>query len=333
MTGADQLLLDLAELEANRLQGIRLTAPVKHTISLARDFPLQFGQLKKTGQTTFFTDEALLRSAYPGTFAYRIRALTVATQDAQGPVPRGMLQNLGVSAVSQADGSAPRVLTRFPDALPLSEFRLAEDLFVYGLPGETLLQFEGSGFETNWEVNLPLAANPKGLTTLTDVLVTFDMNVSYARQSAPAAPGPVTVGQSVAVSARAFDPKGLASLRASGGAARVHFDLSKVALRAQEKNRKVANIAVMLLGSTRETFSAKLTSGPPTTQEAFQIVDGYELSNAGALLGTNPPRPLNAFVGLPVDQVFTLELDRSGVVQELKSLLDVVLYVDYHGEL
>jgi len=333
VTGADRLLLDLAELEANRLQGIRLTAPVKHTISLARDFPLQFGQLKKTGRTTFYTDEARLRTAYPGTFAYRIRALTVAAQDAEGPAPRGMLQNLGVSAVSQADGSAFHILTRFPDALPLSEFRLAEDLFVYGLPGETLLQFEGSGFETNWEINLPLAANPKGLTTLADMLVTFDMNVSYARPPAPAPVGPVAIAQSVVVSALAFDPQGLASLRAAGGPAHVHFDLKKVALRAQEKNRKIANIAVMLLGSTEKTFSAKLTASLSVTQAAFQIVDGYDLSNGGALLGTSPARPLNAFVDLPVDQVFTLEIDRSGVVEELKSLLDIVLYVDYRAEL
>src|SRR4051812_29871769 len=81
VTGADSLLADLAELEANRVQGVRLTTPVKHTVSLARDFPLAFGQLKKTGRCRFHTREAELRSAYPGTFAYRIRAITVAVHD------------------------------------------------------------------------------------------------------------------------------------------------------------------------------------------------------------------------------------------------------------
>ena len=61
-----------------------------------------------------------------------------------------------------ADDLSEQVLVRYPDALALSEFRLHDDLFVYGLPGETFLQFEGSGFETDWELELPVAANPKG---------------------------------------------------------------------------------------------------------------------------------------------------------------------------
>ena len=103
VTGADSLLADLAELEANRIQGVRLTTPVKHTISLAREFPLAFGQLKKTGRCGFHTRETDLRAAYPGTFAYRIRAITVAAQDSDGPPPRGILRNGGVSLVSGED--------------------------------------------------------------------------------------------------------------------------------------------------------------------------------------------------------------------------------------
>ncbi len=69
------------------------------------------------------------------------------------------------------------------------------------------------------------------------------------------------------------------------------------------------------------------------TQAALQIEDGYTLSNAGPLLGSDPALPLNAFVDLPVDQVFTLEIDRAGVADELKALFDVVFYVEYTAEL
>lgn len=333
LTGADRLLADLAELEANRLQSIRLATPVKHTVSLARDFPLQFGRLKRAGRTVLQTRESGLRAAYPGTFAYRIRAVSVAAQDSEGPPPCGMLKNLGVSALSNRDGSPPRILARFPDALPLSEFRLREDLFVYGLPGEALLQFEGGGFESDWEIELPLAANPKGLTTLTDVLITFDMNASYVWLPAPVAGVPVPVTQSVAVSASIFDSPGLASLHGTGAEARIRFDLRKVPLRKQEQNRKIANLAVILVGSTKKTYSATLGASLSATLAAFPIEDGYGLSNAGPLLGTNPALPLNAFVALPVDQVFTLEIDRSGVADELKALFDVVLYIEYTAEL
>lgn len=331
ITGADQLLFDLAQLEAQRLQGIRLTAPIKHTISLARDFPLQFGILKKTGRITFHTDAAALRAAYLGTSAYRIRAVTVAAQQNGGPAPRGMLGNLGVSTLSADTSAVARVLTRFPDALPLSEFRLHDDLFVYGLPGETLMQFEGSGFDTDWEIALPPAANPQGLAPLSDVLITFDMNADYSRSAAPAA-GPVTVNGAVMVSARVFDPAGLASLR-TAGAARIRFDMGEVPLRRQEKNRTITNLGVLLIGKTDKVFPARLAASLSATQAAFDIVDGFAVSNIGALLGTRAPLPLNVFAGLAVDQILTLEFDTAGVTDELQALFDVVLYVEYDAEL
>ena len=65
VTGADLLQLDLGELEASRLDGIKQTVPSKRTYSLAFDFPLQFGQLRKTGRCSFMTQEEPFRIAYP----------------------------------------------------------------------------------------------------------------------------------------------------------------------------------------------------------------------------------------------------------------------------
>ena len=53
-------------------------------------------------------------------------------------------------------------------------------MFVYGLPGETLLQFEGSGVETDWQLEFPVDANPKGFRSIVDVLITFDTNAYYS---------------------------------------------------------------------------------------------------------------------------------------------------------
>ncbi|MGH7079106.1 MAG: hypothetical protein ACREFU_13545, partial [Acetobacteraceae bacterium] len=252
LTGADRLLLDLAELEANRINGSRVTVPVKHTMSLARDFPLSFGRLKRTGRCSFHTNERLLQSAYPGTFAYRVRAVTVAAHDTDGPPPRGILRNLGASTVSREDAAPPKRLVRFPDALPLSEFRLHQDLWVYGLPGETLLRFEGSGIETDWELEFPVATNPKGFRSLADVLITCDMNATYSQALAAhtAEAPPVPVARSIALAASVWDPAGLASLRAEGEPARIRFDLAKLALPLAERNRVVANLALLAVGAT-----------------------------------------------------------------------------------
>lgn len=335
LTGADRLQLDLAELEANRLQGVRLTVPVKHTISLAREHPLAFGQLKDKGRCRVRTQEGPLRAAYPGSYGFRIRAVTVAAQDSGGAPPRGMFRNLGVSEVTRDDALKPNLLLRFPDALPLSEFRLQDDLFVYGLPGETLLQFEGSGIETAWELDLPAAANPQGLRSLSDVIITFDMNASYSQALAGqlAALPPAPVARAIMMAASVQDSRGLANLRVGTTPARIRFDPRTVALPAQEKNRKLANLALLAIGTTEKTYNATLRVSQGPTAVAFQIKEGLAMSNAGDLLAGGVPAPLNALVGLDLDQPFELEIDRAGVQDELRNLFDLALYLDYTADL
>jgi hypothetical protein len=334
LTGADRLLLDLAELEANRLNGIRLTAPVKHTMSLARDFPLAFGRLKQTGRCSFHTRESTFQSAYPGTYAYRLRAVTVAAHDADGPPPRGMLRNLGASTVSREGGGTPKLLVRFPDALPLSEFRLHQDLWVYGLPGETLLQFEGGGIETDWEIEFPVGANPKGLRSLADVMITFDMQAMYSQALATqiAAAPPAAVARALALAASVWDPAGLASLRDEAEPARIRFDLTRLALPAGETNRKITNLALLAVGKTTQSYAATIEAEGEGAQAAFSIDNGLALSNAGPLLGAAAALPLNAMTGRSVGQAFVVEVDRAGVQAELEALQDVVLWLEYSAQ-
>ena len=42
--------------------------------------------------------------------------------------------------------------------------------------------------------------------------------------------------------------------------------------------------------------------------------------------------PLNALIAQPVEQTFILDIQRAGVVEEMKALLDLVLYVDYEAD-
>jgi receptor-binding and translocation channel-forming TcA subunit of Tc toxin len=332
VTGPDQLQADLTGLEATRLQGVRLTTPVKHTISLAREMPLAFAALKETGTCRFRTDEGVLRLAYPGTYGYRIRAVTVAAHDPEGPPPRGILCNQGVSLVSSDDAGVLRMLVRFPDALALSEFRLRDDLFVYGLPGETLLQFEGSGFTTEWRLDFLPSANPRGLRSLADVLFTMDMNAFYSESlaAATAARPPAPGNRAVAFAASVWDPKGFKSLRGPGASAAMTFDPTRLALPAQEKARTLANLAVICVGSTSKNYTAKLKASKAGKQSSFTIEDGMALSNAEPLKGLAAALPLNSLVGVSLDQPFVLTIDKSAAVAaELSKLFDVVLYLEY----
>lgn len=319
--GPDLLQADLAELEAQRLHGIRLRVPLRHTISLARDLPLTFGRLKKIGKASFSTDEAVLRRAYPGTFGHRIRAVTIDVQAGGGATPRGMLLNHGISEVGGPGAGPGSVLVRFPDGLPLSEFRLREDMWVHGLPGEALMQFEGSGFGTAWDLVLPPGGAPLGLTALTDVLLTFDLDAGY--DPAASVPPPGKDG-AVLMAASAFDAAGLATLRAAAGPARIRFDLGLLP-RATGAAGTISNLAVLAVGPTGPDLPMKLRGGGRSA--SFALQEGIAASNAGKL-ASGAALPLNALVGLPADAVLELELDRTGVASALRALDDVLLFVE-----
>jgi len=327
LTGADSLLFDLAQLEANRLQGVRLTAPVKHTVSLARDFPLAFGQLKKTGMCRFATDEAELRALYPGTYGYRIRALTVAADNPDGAPPRGILRNGGISHVGAEDGTSTP-LARFPDALPLSEFRLRDDLFVFGLPGETLLQFEGSGYSTSWELELPLGANLQGLRAVADVLISFDMNAGWSA-SAAAAPAIAAAGAAM-VAASVFDPAGLKALRDPAKAkAKLLIDPRRLQLPLTAAKRTLTNIAVLIVGFDGGPVGLRINAQSTGEQASVTMQGGIATSNAGELLGAAAASPLNALAGADLEQPFVLEFDKKAEATDLARSLDVVCRLEY----
>jgi hypothetical protein len=93
--------------------------------------------------------------------------------------------------------------------------------------------------------------------------------------------------------------------------------------------REVTNIALVFVGSTQKTYAATLTATKAAKTAAFNVDAGIASSNGGALLGVNPPLPLNALIGVDLGQPFVLDINRAGVADELRLLYDVVLYVEY----
>ena len=60
--GAEKLQLNLAQLEAEHIDGLEEMIPIKLTFSLVRDFSLQFAQLLDTGGVHFQTTRPCCRS-------------------------------------------------------------------------------------------------------------------------------------------------------------------------------------------------------------------------------------------------------------------------------
>jgi Tc toxin complex TcA C-terminal TcB-binding domain len=339
VTGADLMQADLAELDATRIEGMKRTVPVRRTLSLAREFPLQYGQLKATGRCAFRTEEAFFRRAYPGTSAYRLRAISAAVQQVDFSQPlRGSLINRGVS-ISKPQQPGEHVLIRPSESLPLSEFRLEKDLTVYGLPNETLLTFEGSNVETFWELGFPKAANAAGLDGLVDVLLTFDLFCEFApeRYEADLLALPTSERKWILVSAAHYQPAALANLAGAAANIDVVFDLRGLRLMPQqEKSRKIKNVAVFVVTPDKIDFTARLLVTDPATSVTVTFKQGFAISTLqpDPAMPPLPASPLNALAERNPEQAFTLAISKAanpGV--DFHRVTDVVLAIEYEASL
>ncbi|KAE9382217.1 hypothetical protein N431DRAFT_458754 [Stipitochalara longipes BDJ] len=193
-----------------------------------------------------------------------------------------MLSNNGISEISGSDGTM-RLSVRAPDALPISEFDSRADGAYYGLPGLALMQFEGSGVQSNWTLQFLPAANPAGFSDLMDVLVTFDMRAQYDVSLAQTqlANQPTTTERFVVLSALKSGAPGLQQLQVNThGTATVGWDGSVLDLSRRESGRKINNIFFALVGPTNPqdvTATVKCSSpaqpGPGDAYKRYHILD------------------------------------------------------------
>jgi hypothetical protein len=332
VTGADLLKLDLAELEGSYLDNIKPTLPVKKTYSLAFDYPLQFAQLKKTGKCTFRTEERPYRYRYPGFYGYRIHTIGVRGQET-GAMPQavGILKNDGISTVSRNDGQQ-YVLRREPVAFPLSEFRLSDDLALYGLPNDAQFAFEGSGIETSWILELPEDANPKGLKDVADILLTFDMRAHFSADlyQSHIAEKRTSAQRMVLLSARSLQPQTLEELQQGAATATFNFDLRAAGLPRNELNRELKNLMIFLASKDASETRATIKSTMLQNGVSFSFNQGLALSNAGPLHSSSVTSELDQFIDQDATQGFEVTInvaDNPGV--DFTGVRDMVLGVEY----
>ena len=300
---------------------------------------MEFGQLKETGFCRFAMSEAPLRLVHPGVYGYRVRNVTVAATYTDAIQPhRGLFSNQGVSVVSRDKSGSAHTLVRYPDALPLSEFRMRNDMWVFDLPDETLLPFEGSGIETVWELMLSKVGNANGFESLTDVFITFDMRASYSAHSGRqhiAAHADLTTKIAPAVSAKAVNPGVLAKFRDDGGTVTLLFDLAKL---ARNPTRRSARRSISRSPPSASTTRRSLRRSPPRIPAGREIT--FEKGSRCRMPASLPaataalPLPLNTFVGLDLDQTFELDIDAdANPAADFTRIADVLMLAEYSADL
>ncbi|KAL5371407.1 hypothetical protein DPSP01_014279 [Paraphaeosphaeria sporulosa] len=340
---AEQLQLDLASLEGKHLEAQVEMLPIKYTISLARDFPVQFAKLRTTGKCTFQTLDEPLRTAYPGTYGHRILTVqpTLGRVSLSAPL-RGLLSNGSSSVITKSDGSV-QSSPHPSDALPISEFNIATtDAQLHGLPGNTLMPFEGSGVNTFWTLEFPAAANPAGLGNLADVLLTMSVQARFscALYQAQMASRPQSLSKTLLFSARRHQPAEIDKMRKpTVAAATFAFSPSSLPTPSAEKDRKLNNVFFIIAGQGQglETLKATVHCQTPARTIDITFKDGVTFSNSPPITdaqSTVPKSPLNVLTGIDANQLLTLTIKKannSGV--DFTGVKDVVIGVDYSARL
>jgi receptor-binding and translocation channel-forming TcA subunit of Tc toxin/ABC toxin-like protein len=178
LTGAANLLRDVYQLDQYAFLKNQRKQQLTETVSLARLDPLAFAQLVTTGRIVFETPMELFDSKLPGDYLRLIRQvrLTVIALIPPNTGIRATLSNSGVSGVVIASGDSFEKVTlrRGFEQVTYTSPVSATGQFDLNPQPELRNAFEGSGVDTRWVLDLPLAANPFRFDSIADILITLE---------------------------------------------------------------------------------------------------------------------------------------------------------------
>jgi hypothetical protein len=177
MTGSVRLLQDITRLDQFAFETNRRKLQLAETFSLARLFPLEFQQFRESGRLPFATPMSLFDRGFPGHYLRLIKRVKMSIVGLIPPVQgvRATLIASGISrVVTGGDVFQSVIVRRDPEVIAFTSPSNATGLIELEPEGTMLLPFESMGVDTNWELQLPRAANPFDFSSIADVLFTVE---------------------------------------------------------------------------------------------------------------------------------------------------------------
>ncbi|MGW0882493.1 Tc toxin subunit A-related protein [Streptomyces sp. NPDC002671] len=189
LLGADALMADIQSFTYDLVTATRgKPQPVKQTISLAERYGWLFEtEFRRTGSMSFETRADDFDSAYPGTYAGRIRSVEA---EVVGVVPvtglSGTLTNSGISSYRTpaalwddpaSSGLKHRVQPR--ETLVLSDFSARSDNLTAPPDQRMGGIFAGAGVLSSWRLDIPREVNDIDFGALLDVRLTFTYDARF----------------------------------------------------------------------------------------------------------------------------------------------------------
>jgi hypothetical protein len=189
LTGSVRLLQDITRLDQFAFETNRRKLQLAETFSLARLFPLEFQQFRESGRLPFATPMSLFDRGFPGHYLRLIKRVSVSIIALIPPVRgvRATLISSGISrVVTGGDVFQSIIVRRDPELIAFTTPSNATGLIELEPETPMLAPFESMGVDTNWELQLPRAANPFDFSNIADVLFTVEytalQDFSYRRQ-------------------------------------------------------------------------------------------------------------------------------------------------------
>ena len=184
LTGSARLLKDIFQLDSYAFDTRRRKQTLSITLDLAEMFPLEFQHFRETGVLIFNTSSSQIDREFPGYYLTLIEQVHISVV-ALIPPTRGIratCTSAGISrTVVQGDTFQPVTIRNLPERIAMSAASTSSGVMELEPDSQMLLSpFEGTGFDTLWELRMPKASNQFDYNTIATVLFKVDMTALHS---------------------------------------------------------------------------------------------------------------------------------------------------------
>lgn len=184
LTGSARLLKDIYQLDQYAFETRQRKQSLAVTLDLAQLFPAEFQRFRETGVLIFETPQSLIDRQMPGYYLCLIQRVSVSVVALIPPTYgiRASLTSAGTSRVVVGGDTFQTVTIRnLPERIALTAPTTTTGVIELEPDAQSLLRpFEGTGFDTLWELRMPKAANPFDYNTIATVLFTVELTALHS---------------------------------------------------------------------------------------------------------------------------------------------------------
>lgn len=184
LTGSARLLKDIYRLDQFAFETRQRKQSLTIILDFAAMFPAEFQRFRETGVLVFETPMSLIDRQFPGYYLCLIQQVSVSVVALIPPTLgiRATLTSAGPSRVVVGGDTFQTVTLRnLPERIALTSPTTTTGVIELEPDAQSLLRpFEGSGFDTLWELRMPKAANPFDYNTMATVLFTVELTALHS---------------------------------------------------------------------------------------------------------------------------------------------------------